>query len=65
MANCDSLISFDQFEELLLAAQTPEEITARKAVLAVKKGGIQIHQARGNASPAGAGRKHVTVGHKG
>ena len=31
------LISFDQFEELLLAAQTPEGTTARKAVLAVKK----------------------------
>ena len=31
------LISFDQFEELLLAAQTSEGTTARKAVLAVKK----------------------------
>ncbi len=31
------MISFDQFEELLLAAQTPEGSVARKAVLAVKK----------------------------
>ena len=31
------LVSFDQFEELLLAAQTPEGVVARKAVLAVKK----------------------------
>lgn len=31
------LISFDQLEELLLAAQTPQGNVARKAVLAVKK----------------------------
>ena len=31
------LISFDQFEELLLAAQTAEGTVARKALLAVKK----------------------------